>query len=282
MDALSAAKGLASGLADPSSLLASFASAFSQGSQALKLHCSSDAGIPAGTLLPHRLTGHQGINQGLHLELEVVSNDASLELKTLLGVAVQVSIVTDAGSEHELSGLVTEVHQEGSEGGFASYRLVIEDGLSILRLARSARVAMDVDVLDLTDTILQAHLDDNPVLAAAFQVDNRCKASYPDRPFWMQFNETDADYLRRIWAREGISYVVMSAEGSTPDHPQHVLVLFDDPMDLDQNASSTVRFHRSDSTEQADTITGWNGRRTLQSGSVARSAWDHTLRAPVG
>jgi type VI secretion system secreted protein VgrG len=37
-----------------------------------------------------------------------------------------------------------------------------------------------------------------------------------------------------------------------------------------------VRFHRSDSTEQADTITGWNGRRTLQSGSVARSAWDHT------
>jgi hypothetical protein len=96
LDAISAAKSLVPGLPDPSSLLASFASAFSQGNQALKLHLSADAGIPEGTLLPHHLTGHQGINEGLRLELQVLSNNASLELKNLLGIAVLLSVVTDS------------------------------------------------------------------------------------------------------------------------------------------------------------------------------------------
>ncbi len=274
-DAFGAAKNFASGQADLSSLLSSFASAFQQNTRLLKLHFAADTSIVENTLLPRRLTGHEGINQGLRYELEVLCNDAFLELKTLIGVPVQVSILTDDGDERALCGLVTKAHQLGSDGGFAVFRLVIEDGLSVLRLARTSRVAMNVSVLELTDRILKAHLETNSVLAAALTVDNRCRENYPARPFWMQANETDFDYLCRLWAREGISYVVVTSPDSSTDHPQHSLILFDNVLDLDVNASEKVRFHRADATESHDTITEWNARRTLQSGSIARSAWDH-------
>lgn len=273
--ALDAARGLVPTLPDPSSLLSSFASAFDPQTRLLKLSVASSAGIPAGTLLPHRLSGHEAINQGFRFELEGLSNNAHLELKTLLGVGIQVSLLTDAGEERNICGLVTEVHQEGGDGGFAAYRLVIEDGLSVLRLRKTSRVFMDASVLDVTQTILDGHLENNPALAGAFSLDNRCQKKYSQRPFWMQYGESDLAYLRRIWAREGISYVIKPSEGGSDGQPQHTLVLFDDVMDLDENAVGTVRFHRADGVEAKDAITQWHGRRVLQSGAVARSAWNH-------
>ena len=277
-DALGAAKGLGSGLVptlpDPSTLLASFASAFDQHTRLLKLHFAAEAGIAEGTLLPHRLTGREGVNEGLHYELVALSTEAGLELKTLLGAAVLLEIQSDDGDPHAVCGLVTEVHQEGSDGGFSAYRLVIEDGLSVLRLSRKARVFVDRSVGEITERILSAHREGNPVLAGAFMVENRCGKDYAQKPFWMQYNEGDFDFLRRIWAREGISYVIRPGEGSSPDHPQHTLVLFDDPMDLDGNAAGTVRFHRADGTEARDSITAWQGVRRLQAGSVSRGAWN--------
>ena len=214
----------------------------------LELHFSADSGIAGNTLLPHRLTGHEGINEGFRFELESLATDATIELKSMLGVGVEVGIKSDGGDTHSICGLVTEVHQEGSDGGFASLRLVIEDGLSILRLRKTSRVFMDASVLEVTQTILDGHLSINPVLAKALTVDNRCQKDYTERPFWMQFGESDLAYLRRIWAREGISYVIQPSAGISTDQPQHTLVLFDDPLDLDANTAATVRFHRADGT----------------------------------
>jgi type VI secretion system secreted protein VgrG len=273
-----AAGGLTSGLPDLSSLtsrLSSFASAFEQTTRLVKLRLAAGSCIPANTLLPHRLTGHEAINEGFRYELEAVSSDADIELKCLLGVPVEVTILTDAGAEHGICGLVTEVSQVGADGGFATYRLVIESALSALRHRRACRVYTATNVRDLTKKILSEHIDGNAVIGASFHVDDRCAAEYVERPFWMQYNESDFDYLKRLWAREGISFVVVPSAESSGDHPQHTLILFDDPMDLDANTCGAARFHRADGTEQKDAITEWKARRFLQSGNVSRASWNH-------
>jgi len=91
----------------------------------------------------------------------------------------------------------------------------------------------------------------------------------------MQYNESDLDFLKRLWAREGISFVLMPAAESTVEHPQHALVLFDEPRDLDANVCGVARFHRADGTEARDAITQWRARRCLQTAAVARSSWNH-------
>jgi type VI secretion system secreted protein VgrG len=263
-------------LNDPSSLLDSFAAAYHQSNRLLKVHLSADSVIPENLLLPHRLTGHEGINQGFRYELECLSSNTYFELKSFLGIPIEVAIFIDTGGERSICGLVTAAHQEGADGGFANFRLTIESGLDVLRERINARVWMDIDVLDLTKRILADHLSGNEVLKASLAVDYRCTKNYASRPFWMQFNETDLDYLKRIWARDGISYVVEPSKNSTHDHPQHVLVLFDDEYTLDVNESQTMRFHRSDGTESSDAITEWRGQRKLQAGSTTRMAWDYT------
>ncbi len=205
----------------------------------------------------------------------MLASDANIELKRLLGVPVEIPLLTDTGRERELCGIVTEAAQLGSDGGFARYRLIVESALAALRHRRTCRVYTNTNGKDLSLKIRREHIHGNPVLGASFSVDDRCTADYVDRPFWMQFNENDAMFLKRIWAREGISFVIQPADASSGDHPQHALVLFDDPLDLDVNTCGSARFHRSDGTEQKDSITERKARQFLQSGSVSRAAWNH-------
>jgi len=142
-------------------------------------------------------------------------------------------------------------------------------------------VFLQQDVAAVTEALLAGHLADNAVLQAAFSLNNRCTGSYPQRQFWMQAGENDTDFLRRIWAREGISFVIQTAPDSNGAFPQHQVVLFDDPSQLDENPAGSVRFHRADGTEASDSVTQWQACRVLQGGSVAHTSWDRAS-ASVG
>lgn len=275
-DAMGAAKGLIPGL--PSGLgdlLSSFASAFTQETRLLKLEFGSGSGIAEGRLLPHRLQGWEEINEGFRYELEALSSDSSIPLDSLLGTIARVTILTDTQEEREICGLVTEARQEGSDGGFATYRLVIESGLAVLRHRITSRVFPGGNVHEVTQKILDEHLASNSILASSFALEDRCRGDYAERPFWMQFNESDEAYLKRIWAREGISFALVPSPEGSADHPQHTLVLFDDPLDLDQNPCRSARYHRADGTENRDTVTSWSSCRLLQAGAVNRIGWNH-------
>ncbi|HSW48798.1 MAG TPA: type VI secretion system Vgr family protein, partial [Bryobacteraceae bacterium] len=188
---------------------------------------------------------------------------------------MEVTLLTDANTERSICGIVTAASQIGSDGGFATYRLVIESVLEVLARRRTCRVFTQMNVKDLTKKILAEHLEANPVLGSAFRLDDRCQVEYPERPFWMHYNESDFAFLKRLWAREGISFVVVPAAERLKEHPQHAVILFDEPSDLDGNACGSARFHRIDGTEQQDAITDWKARRFLQTSSVSRSSWNH-------
>jgi type VI secretion system secreted protein VgrG len=123
------------------------------------------------------------------------------------------------------------------------------------------------------------------VLAKAFDVDwSYVTGAYPAREFTMQHNESDADFLRRLWKRRGIAWYMrpgQASESQSQDTPAHALVLFDDAFMLPQNAAGTVRYHRDDGTEQSDTIIAWSPVRRLKPGNVTRQSWDYMQSRPM-
>lgn len=246
-----------------------------QDTRLLELAFGAVAEGPVDKLVAHGLRGWEEINAGFRYEAEVLSDDAFLELKDLQGLPVRITILTARGGRRAIHGVVTEVHSEGSDGALAAYRLVIEPVPAVLKLGRGSRVFLGTSYFGAALRILREQVQANPVFEACFSLDDRCKGCFPDREFIFMRDESPWDFIRRCLAKEGVSFVFAPAGESTPDHPQHAMVLFREARDLDENEAGAVRYHRVDGTEEADAITSWHARRRLQCRKVTRRAWNH-------
>ena len=254
-----------------SDLLASFASAFTQDTRVLELHFGS-GGPVEGVLLPHVLEGTNKLSGTYLYTLQCLSSDSALELKTLLGVAVEVDILAADGSQQVITGVVTAVAAKGSDGGFARYDLTIEPPFALLRLRTSNRIFQEQSVPDIVKSILDEHISNNPVFGAHFASRFDLNKAYPTRSYTAQYRESDLDFIHRILAEEGIPYRFEFDGGDTP---LTTLVPFDDPYQLAQSALGWVRFHRADATETEDSLTHWSAARQITPASVALSSFDY-------
>ncbi|HEX7646512.1 MAG TPA: type VI secretion system tip protein TssI/VgrG, partial [Noviherbaspirillum sp.] len=261
---------------DPSlsSLLSSFGSAFSQHARLIRLRFDADSGIAPDLLLAHRLSGTEGLSTGYRYELDCLSADMHIELKDLLGQPVEIGLLLPEGGERIMAGLVTSAQHLGGDGGFATYRLLIEPALATLAHRMNSRVFQDKSVPEIVTTLLEEHTAANPVFANSFTTDNQLSREYPSRSYCLQYRETDLAFIHRLLAEEGISYR-FTFKGEADATPQHTLVLFDDADSLDANSQPAIRFHRADGTEAEDTITAWEATRQVTAGSTSLQSWDY-------
>ena len=252
----------------------------------LRLVLEGADGTADELLLPQRVAGSEAICGGFEFRIFCVAASATLPLKNFIGAACELQVVTDRGQLRRICGIVTEAASGQSDGGLASYQLVIRDALSVLENRSSTRVFRDKNELDIIEILVGEWQRSMPVLAGAFdlQIDPRLAGrQHPRRQFIMQHNESDADFVRRLMQRRGIAWFfrsgltnARSASGSGPRSPcGHTLVLFDDSSKLGPNSAGTVRFHRDAATEQRDAITGWSAVRKLQPGAGSLHSWDY-------
>ena len=250
--------------------------AFTQSARLFTLSFAPGSGIDEGTLLPQELSGDEGISEGFTYTLTCLSADAYLELKQFIGLPVQVSLLTDGGEERALCGLVTRAEFAGSDGGFTRYVLTLQDPFAVLGLRVNSRVFQDLSVREFVDVLLQEHRQNNPVLASCFDLDDRCMGDHPTQSWVTQYNESDTTFITRWLAQEGISWYFEHGDAGMPgEHPTLTLVLFDDVSVLEPASADKIRFHRDDGTESEDSITEWQGVRTLQPGGTERASYDY-------
>ena len=236
-------------------------------------------------LMIKRVTGTETMCGGLDYRLLCVSMRDDLQLKEFIALPAEVQFVTDRGDLHTVCGIVAQAAAGQSDGGFATYELVMRDALALIEHRINTRIFRNMNELEITEVILNEWRRTNPVLARTFDVDwSRVTGNYPKREFTMQHNESDADFLRRLWRRRGIAWCFRSGpagQRENRDNPTHVLVLFDDAYLLPQNVAGTVRYHRDDGTEKQDTITAWSPVRKLKPGKVTRHSWDYRQGRPM-
>jgi type VI secretion system secreted protein VgrG len=244
----------------------------------IRLRLSTERGVADDLLLVKHVSGVEAICGGIEYRLLCVATKAGLPLKQFNAVAVELQFVTDSGGLRSVCGIVAHAAEGESDGGLATYQLVVRDALAMMEKRINTRVFLGASEVDITNTLLREWQQNNTVLARAFDFELMHLKPYPAREFTMQYNESDAAFLRRLWKRRGLAWFFQAGRASdtaSDDVPVHTLVLFDNARPLKQNAAGTVRYHRDDGTETRDSITAWHAVRTLTAGSVTRHSWDY-------
>src|SRR5471032_471762 len=98
----------------------------------IRMNLNFADGVSSDVLLPQRIDGVEAICDGIEMRIYCVALDATLALKTLIGLPVEVQLVTDQGNLRRICGIVAEASQGESDGGLATYQLVMRDALAIL------------------------------------------------------------------------------------------------------------------------------------------------------
>ncbi|MDN0077220.1 type VI secretion system Vgr family protein, partial [Crenobacter sp. SG2303] len=270
--------------ADLTTLLASFAAAFTQDTRLLTLELG-DGHRWADALLPQTLTGEEALSDAYRYQLTCLSPDTDLALKDLLGQPVRLAVQDADGAAVARCGVVSSAQALGSDGGFARYGLTIEPPLALLRHRRTSRVFQDLAVPDIVKQILAEHRAANPGFAQVQHWQFQLSGEAPVRSYCLQYRESDYDFIVRLLHEEGYHwhFVHDGNEGVTErgsaasrgKMPQVTLVVSDDPYRLPAAPLTRVRFHRSDASEAEDGLTDWRGSRQIVPGRVSLASFDY-------
>ncbi|NUE93868.1 DUF2345 domain-containing protein [Acinetobacter seifertii] len=237
----------------------------------------SDASLNSQVFL-QRIDGQHSLNHGMTAELICLSTNAHIALKTFIGVRVAVDQVTDRGSFFRTTGIITGASQGQSDGALTLYKLTISDPTYLWHKRRNSRVFMNKSVKEISEILFQEWQGKSPLFASSLTLDlSGLKQTYDVRPFVMQLNESDYDFLTRLWRSEGINWLIDEAELTVPSNTDHIqpqkLRLIDDNNQYQALTRRTIRYHRSHATEQFDSMTSLMADRSLQPTSVFVQRW---------
>ncbi|MDO7508421.1 type VI secretion system Vgr family protein [Acinetobacter baumannii] len=225
-----------------------------------------------------RIEGEHMLNQGSVAELLCLSTNAHIALKQFIGCQVAVDQVTDTGQFFRTTGIITEASQGQSDGSLTIYNLTLKDPTALWHKRRNSRVFMNKSVRDISEILFKEWQGKSPLFASSITLDTSgLTKDYDVRPFVMQSNESDYDFLSRLWRSEGINWLVdesqlFIADPNASIQPQ-VLRLIDDNQNYQALERRSLRYQRSSATEQFDTITQVNAERRLQPTSVHVQRW---------
>ncbi|ENX41822.1 type VI secretion system Vgr family protein [Acinetobacter sp. NIPH 2100] len=225
-----------------------------------------------------RIDGQHQLNAGLKAELICLSTNATIPLKQFIGSQVAIDSVTDQGQLTRVTGIITQALQGQSDGSLTLYKLTLEDPTALWKQRRNSRVFMNKSVRDVVEIIFKEWQQKSPLFASSLTLDlSGLSQDYDIRPFIMQSNESDYDFLTRLMRSEGINWLIDEAAHTVPLSSAAIqaqkLRLIDDNSQYQALNRRQIRYHRSSATEQYDSMTSLIGQRTLQPSSVHVQRW---------
>jgi type VI secretion system secreted protein VgrG len=244
-------------------------SAFSYDAQhdrLLRMHFPRDDG-PDRILLPNRLRAHEEVSRCFRVEAELLSDNAQIPLKAMMGRMVTISLVREDGSLRYFNGYVTEFRFIRADGGFAFYHMVLEPWLAFAKLRKDNVSFHGKSVIELTELTFSHYRQADWELHI---VDD-----YPRLTCANQYDETDYNHLHRRWEALGLMYSYEHREDG------HTLWLYDkstlaqpiDPTGIDD--SGAIPFRDKAGSLEDDGIREWSPARRLGSGLITLSSFDY-------
>ncbi|WP_430363328.1 type VI secretion system Vgr family protein [Trinickia sp. NRRL B-1857] len=232
--------------------------------------------------MPQRVDIRETLCGGVDGRISCVSTSAGIPLNTFIGLPVQVQLVTDRGGLHPICGIIVDARDGESDRSLATYQLLIRDALSLLEPRFNTRIFRQKSVLDVIRTLVSEWRSTSAVLGGAFHLDvsNLDAARLPVREQTVQFDESDAAFVRRLCRREGIGWFVRAGKPGEADvgkagDPAHTLVLYDNAIKLKRSAIGSIAYRPDATIGDRDAVTLLCSARQLVPGSVRRFSWDY-------
>ncbi|ORL62994.1 type VI secretion system Vgr family protein [Pseudomonas putida] len=208
-------------------------------------------------------SGREAISELFSFQVELISQDARIELKKLIGKKVTLGIALADGSTKYISAHVSDFVHTGADGGIANYTAELVPWIWILSRRRDSRIFQDKTTEQIVKEVFAYYL----TLA-----DHEFRLSQPLKPisYCTQYQESDLNFVLRLLEQEGLFFTFQhSQEG-------HRMIISDDSSMLPQlERQPVIRYHRASVTETADSITSWSAARRFQPTRLTLKSFDY-------
>ena len=247
---------------------------------------SSTRPLPAD-LMVESFVLTDGVSQPFSLHIQALALNAQVELKQLYARPITLVTALADGSTHRRSGYVTEAQSLDSDGGLARKSLLVQPWIALLGHTLGSRVWQECSVIDIVEDVFADHDS-----IAAWRWDDDVAQHVSNglygptggaRKYCVQYRESDLDFVQRLLAEEGLSWRV-EEDAEAPGG--HTVVIFANSLCQPQDPTSGttlggkgIRFHRSSSQEEQDSIQAFGAWRQLgqAGGSMGTTVlgWDY-------
>lgn len=214
-------------------------------------------------LLLEHFSGAEGLSTLFSFELSLISQDARLELKSLMGQPASLEIELASGEARYIQGYISRFSLQNSDGGLAYYSATLSPWLWMLSRRVDSRIFQEQSIEDILRTVF-AHYGVLP------RFEFRLEQPLKSHSYITQYRESDLDFVLRLLEREGLLFYFEHTK------EEHRLIITDHSRNLEPLARQPrIRYHSAAVTETADSITRWSSQRILQSGKMAIRTFDY-------
>lgn len=223
-------------------------------------------------LLINRLTANEGLSQLFSFEVELLheENDPGftptpVDVKSILGQAVTVSIEQRDKTTRAFSGIVNHFSQGNRNVRFSYYYATIVPHVWILTQNIQSRIFQNTNVPDILRQIFRG-----------FDVSYQIQGRYDPRNYCVQYRESDFDFVSRLMEEEGIYYFFEHSGG------QHKMVIADTPQshpDCPSKSDIPFGLQVPSNIDFISSIKRWQNDHKLQTGKV--TFWDYNFQLPT-
>ena len=233
---------------------------------------------PLGTdkLLVECLRGEESLSNNFCFDVSLLSTDAHISLKSLLGQPALLELLTaNAGMKwRPFHGYVTSAKCVGANGGFARYTVTIEPWTAFLRLGRDSRMFQDKTVFQILDGVFES-LQGKGRLAPKWRYDIADRSLYLSRSLTCQYQESDYAFAERLMHEEGLFYYFEHSPATNEHQASHTLVIADHNGAFRPNTQAEVRFTQPGAIMREDSLDRWRITTRSVVEATRMDSWDY-------
>ena len=240
---------------------------FTEGSRLLRFYSPL---APGKSLLIESLTGRSAMSEPFAFQLSLMSHNAAIDLKEMMGKNVAVSVQQADGSEHFINGYVNSFAATRSDGGFAFYHAEVVPWTTYLKRRVNSRIFQDMTVFEVLDTIFAGDY------AGLARYEYRTSRKYPSENYIVQYDESDDNFTSRLMEKYGLFYYFEHTASG------HMMIISDNSCDAGfcppQALHEEVLFNAGNRWQDRDGVTSLAAERHLQPNKLAMHTFD--FKAP--
>lgn len=163
----------------------------------------SDA-LTNASLQVFHFTGRESLSQPFEFQIELICNDANLDLEAPLG---QPATLTLRGRQYSGSRYLRIVHgvierfvQLSAGIRHSRYQATLVPTIKQLHFTRNARIFQKLSSPEVTQAVLRDGKVPND------WINSMLHSTYGSRDYCVQYQESDLNFVQRLWEEEGIFY----------------------------------------------------------------------------
>jgi type VI secretion system secreted protein VgrG len=216
------------------------------------------------TLLFVRMTATERLSSPYEVELELLSEKATIDPKQILGTPVAVSIELPGGGDRYLHGLVSDFSYGGHGDEVHTYHATLRPWLWFLTRRADCRIFQTQTTPEIVKQVFRdaGFTDFKDTLSRTYQTWEYC----------VQYRETDFNFVSRLMEHEGIYYYFEHTEN------KHTLVLADiiSSHGPSKGYASVPYYPPEQSRRSRDHIFDWTVSWEAESGKYSHTDFDFT------